>query len=213
MQSGQTVDQLIERLKNSNIPLVIIGRPFSSPGVSYIDVDNVSAAYNAVSHLIRLGYKRIATISGPPNRAESIDRLEGYFTALRERGMEIDPALQAEGDFSEVGGYYAMQQLFAAQPQAVFAASDMMAVGAMRAARGNGLRIPEDIAFVGFDDLPLPTLNELKLTTVRQKIDAFGFRAVEVLIDVIENGIRPPRRVIFDTELIVRESCGSNLRR
>ncbi len=213
LQSGQIGDQLMDRLLASNIPLVVIGRPFNPNGVSYIDVDNVNAAYNAVSHLIRLGYQRIATIAGPDNSTVSIDRKEGYTRALLERGRKVDPSLIAEGDFTEAGGYYAMQSLLPARPDAVFVASDAMAIGAMRAIREAGLRIPEDIAVVGFDDLPFASTTTPPLTTVRQPIAPLGFKAVEILLDLIENGVQPPRRVIMDTELVVRDSCGALKRR
>jgi LacI family transcriptional regulator len=213
VQSGQYGDQLIDRLVNSDVPLVIIGRPFQTEDVSFIDVDNVNAAYNAVSHLIRQGHHRIGTIAGMANSTVSIDRLEGYRKALVERGLNVDESLIVEGDFTEASGYYAMQNLFYAKPDAVFVASDLMAIGAMRAVREAGLCIPEDIAFVGFDDLPLATFPDPPLTTVRQPIYQFGFKAVEILIDLIENGIKPARRIIMTTELIIRASCGTTRRK
>ncbi len=213
LQSDQIGDQLSDQLIHSNIPLVIIGRPFHNKDVSYIDVDNTNAAFIAVSHLIRLGYQRIGTITGMPTRTVSIDRKEGYMKALVERGRDIDETLIVEGDFTEAGGYYAMQRLMAAKPDAVFAASDTMAIGAMRAVREARMRVPEDIAFVGFDDLPLATLPEPRLTTMRQPVYQFGIKAVEILLDLIENGIKPPRRVIMETELIIRDSCGASRRR
>jgi LacI family transcriptional regulator len=209
VQSGEIGDQLIDRLVDTSIPLVIVGRPFHSTDVSYIDVDNVNAAYNAVSHLIRLGRKRIGTIVGPVNSTVGIDRREGYLKALVERGRNVDESLLAEGDFTEAGGYVAMQRLLPAGPDAVFAASDIMALGAMRAVREAGFRVPDDIAFVGFDDLPLAALPDPQLTTIRQPVVQFGLKAVEVLIDLIENGIKPPRRIIMDTELIIRGTCGA----
>lgn len=209
---GQIGDQLIERLVEEKVPLVNVGRPFHAEGVSYIDVDNADAAHNAVSHLIRLGYQRIATITGPSNSTVGIDRKEGYLKALAERGRPIDQSLVVEGDFTEAGGYYAMQRLLAAKTDAVFAASDVMAIGAMRAVREAGLGIPEDVAFVGFDDLPVAGLTSPKLTTVRQRVHRFGMAAVEILIDLIENGTHPPRRVMMTTELVIRESCGASRR-
>jgi LacI family transcriptional regulator len=125
----------------------------------------------------------------------------------------VDPALIGEGDFTEAGGYFAMKQLLAARPDAVFVASDMMAIGAMRAVREAGLSIPGDVAFVGFDDLPLATLPDPPLTTIRQPIYRLGIKTVEILIDLIEHGIQPPRRIIMDTELIIRDSCGASRRR
>ena len=210
VQSGQQGDQeIIGRMLDANMPLVVVGRPFRSDNVSYIDIDNINAARNAVSHLVRAGRQRIATITGPVNSTVGIDRKEGYRKALIERGREIDEGLIREGDFTEAGGYYAMQQLLPANPDAVFAASDIMAIGAMRAARDAGLHIPEDIAFVGFDDLPIATLSDIQLTTIRQPVVSFGAKAVEILIDMIENGITPPRHIIMDTELVIRDSCGT----
>ena len=212
IQSGHHGDQgIIGRMLDARIPLVVAGRPFRSDNVSYIDIDNVNAAYNAVGHLIRLGHQRIATITGPASSAVGIDRVEGYCKALVERGREVDEALILEGDFTETGGYYAMQKLLSAHPDAVFAASDVMAIGAMRAMRDAGLRVPEDIAIVGFDDLPIAAVSDAQLTTVRQPVVQFGVKAVEILIDLIENGLQPPRHIIMDTELVIRKSCGTAL--
>jgi len=212
VQAGHHGDQaIVGRLINSKIPLVVAGRPFHPNDVSYIDVNNISAAQNAVRHLIKLGRKRIATIEGPWNSTVSIDRKEGYLKALAENGWNVDDSLITVGDFTEEGGYAAMQQLLPQKPDAVFSASDAMAIGAMRAVREAGLRVPEDIAFVGFDDLPISAYTPVKLTTVNQPVVQFGVKAVEMLIDLIENGMFPPRRVIVDTELIVRESCGASL--
>lgn len=210
VQSGEVGDQLIDRLAMLTVPLVVAGRPFHTDDVSYIDVDNVAASYAAVNHLIQLGYQRIGSIAGSAISTVSLDRKEGYLKALLDHGRKIDNSLLAEGDYTDEGGYRAMKQLLPARPDAIFAASDSMAVGAMRAAREAGLRIPEDIAFVGFDDLPAAALASPPLTTIRQPIVEFGARAVEILIDLIENGIKPSRRIIMDTELVIRASCGAN---
>jgi LacI family transcriptional regulator len=210
VQSGHHGDQgIIGQLIDTKMPMIVVGRPFRSDNVSYVDIDNVNAAYNAVAHLIRLGYQRIATITGPVASTVGIDRKEGYRKALVERGRVIDESLIIEGDFTEAGGYYAMQQMLPVKPDAVFAASDIMAIGAMRAVRDSGLRIPEDVAFVGFDDLPIATLSDTQLTTIRQPVVSFGAKAVEILIDLIENGTYPPRHIIMDTELVIRDSCGA----
>jgi LacI family transcriptional regulator len=210
VQSGHHGEQwIIGRFVDAQTPLVIAGRPFRSDNVSYIDADNVNASYLAVAHLIRLGRRRIGLINGPTTSTVGIDRREGYCRALIERGLGVEDSLVIEGDFTEAGGYYSMQRLLPARPDAVFAASDIMAIGAMRAAREAGLRIPEDVAFVGFDDLPIATLSDVQLTTIRQPVLQFGAKAVEVLIDLIENGIQPPRHIIMETELVIRESCGA----
>ena len=213
VQSGHYGDQeIIGRMIDANMPVVVCGRPFRSNNVSYIDIDNVNATFTAVSHLIRLGRKRIGTISGPANSTVGIDRLEGFRKAIKERGLVIDETLIAEGDFTETGGYYAMKKLIPFKPDAIFAASDVMAFGAMRAVIEANLNIPEDVAFVGFDDFPNAIYSDIQLTTVRQPVVQFGIQAVETLIDLIENGINPPRHIILDTELIIRESCGASHR-
>jgi LacI family transcriptional regulator len=210
VQSGHHGDQsIIGRLVDTRKPFVICGRPFRFDNVSFIDIDNVTAAYGAVQHLLGLGYQRIATVTGPIAGTVGVDRKEGYLRAIRENGMEVNEALIVEGDFTEPGGYAAMQTLLPAKPDAVFAASDAMAIGAMRAVRDVGLAIPDDIAFVGFDDLPITTFSDIQLTTVRQPVVQFGAKAVDVLIDLIENGIDPPRHIIMETELVIRDSCGA----
>ena len=139
-----------------------------------MDADNIGGAREAVTHLLRLGRTRVATITGPQNMIAGADRLAGYLAALRDRGVVSDPGLIAEGDFTEAGGYRAMQQFLARRPDAVFAASDIMAIGALRALREAGLRVPEDVAVVGFDDLPQAARTEPPLTTVRQPIYRLG---------------------------------------
>jgi LacI family transcriptional regulator len=141
-----------------------------------------------------------------------MDRIEGYRKAILERGLTLDESLIEEGDFTEAGGYYAMQRLLREKPDAIFAASDVMAIGAMRAVGEADLKIPEDIAFVGFDDLPINSFTENHLTTIRQPVVQFGIRTVETLIDLIENGINHPQHIIMETELIIRETCGASRR-
>ena len=205
MVSGDT---LLDQLKDSDMPFVAIGRTADMPDVSYVDVDNVGGATTAVTHLINLGYKHIATIAGPADVRAAIDRLQGYTTALTVRGLQIDPDLIVRGDFSEASGYAAMQQLLSHSPDAVFAASDAMAQGALRALREAQIGVPDTIAIVGFDDLTLAALEKPALTTVRQPIQRVGKLAAENLLDMLQNGVDPPRRLLLPTELVIRDSCG-----
>ena len=210
VQSGLNGDQeIISHLKDAGIPQVVIGRPFRSDIVSFVNVDNEDAANKAVSHLISLGYQRIATITGPSESTVGIDRRNGYLKALNEHGMRVKQPLIAEGDFSEKSGYHAMQKLLHENPDAVFAASDVMAIGAIRAINEVGLKVPDDIALVGFDDIPLLSVSEAELTTVHQPIIQLGEKAVELLYYQLENGTDAPRSIILDTELIIRTSSGS----
>jgi DNA-binding LacI/PurR family transcriptional regulator len=137
-----------------------------------------------------------------------LDRLSGYRNAMDSSSLKYTDNSIIESDFTEQGGYDAMQKLITIKPDAVFAASDMMAIGAIRFIRDAGLNVPKDIAVVGFDDLPIPMVNELQLTTIRQPVVQFGFKAVETLIELIENDLPIIKRVLMDTELIVRKSCG-----
>lgn len=210
VQAGVQEDPLIEALLKTDLPTVLIGRPFHPSGINYIDVDNINAALSATNHLLSLGYKRIATITGVKGSSVTIDRLEGYKKALLNFGREIDETLIRDGDFTEESGYRAMKEILQAKPDALFAGSDMMAVGAIRAAQEAGLRIPGDLGVVGFDDIPTNSFTKIQLTTIRQPIMRLGIKAVELLIDLIENGTAPARRLILDTELVIRESCGAN---
>jgi LacI family transcriptional regulator len=204
----RTGDPLIPQLLENGIPFVLSGR-HDDPRVSFVDADNAAGANTAVSHLARLGYRRIATIAGPLDSVAAFDRKQGYLRALRERGRSIDEKLIASGDFTEISGYEAMQRLLPHEPDAVFVASDTMALGALRALREAGIDVPDDIAVVGFDDQPHAATANPPLTTIRQPIRQLGDMAVETLCDLLENGLEPARRIIMPTELVVRASCGS----
>lgn len=204
-------DPLLSQLLANQVPFVMIGRPDNPNQVSFVDVDNVAGAYAAVRYLIQLGRRQIGTISGPLNTTVGLDRRQGYLNALNDRGVMIDEALMVEGDFTEVSGFTGMQRLLRQNLDAVFVASDTMAFGALRALRQAGVAVPNQVAMVGYDDLPSSATSEPPLTTVRQPIRRLGAQAVENLIDILANGRYPPRHVVTTTELIIRASCGSNL--
>lgn len=202
-------DPIIESLIESKMPFILIGR-HPTEDVNYLDVDNVQSGRKATMHLVRLGYKRIATITGKQSQVAGYDRYQGYVKALQDSDHPVKPELVAEGDFTEESGYKGMQRLLKYKPDAVFIASDMMAFGAMRALRDANLRIPEDVAVVGFDDIPASSKTIPPLTTVRQAIVQMGSLAVDALINIIETGTKTTQKVIMDTELVVRESCGAS---
>ncbi|MGB3715281.1 MAG: LacI family DNA-binding transcriptional regulator [Candidatus Promineifilaceae bacterium] len=211
IQSTHAADEMFVQLNESVVPTIVVGRPMQVSDLSYVDVDNVSGAFTAVRHLFHLGRRRISTITGPLDTTVGLDRYEGYQKALSESRLPFDRRLCSEGDLSESSGYYSAQRLLPLKPDALFVASDIMAVGALRAIREKGLNIPEDIAIVSFDDLPPATRTTPPLTTVRQPIRRLGIELVNSLLDIIQNGPLPPRRVVFGTELVIRESCGANL--
>ena len=211
IQSGHHGDQsIIHELSQTSIPVMVAGRPTQPEGINYIDVDNVAASQMAVEHLIKLGHRRIATITGPLEGTVGSDRLEGYRTALTNVGIEIDPDLIITGDFTEAGGHTAFKKLLPAKPDALFAASDSMAVGAIHAVREAGWLIPEDLAVVGFDDLPIANVFDINLTTVRQPVVDFGVAAVAGLIDMIKHGRKRGLHICMGTELVIRDTCGAH---
>lgn len=200
-------DPTIQALCKDGIPAVAVGRQLNLP---YVDVDNYRGARMAVEHLLNLGYRRIATITGPLNHLHVQDRLSGYRDALKAQGIPYEEALVAEGGFTEVGAMAALAKLLPLKPEAIFVQSDTMAAGVLRALRSNDLRVPEDIAVVGFDDAPMAALLDPPLTTVRQPIRLLGFMAVELLLDILEGRKEKGQlaNIVLPVELVVRNSCG-----
>jgi LacI family transcriptional regulator len=202
-------DPLIERLSESQRAFITIGRHPTNDQINFVDVDNRAGAYQGVNYILHTGRRRVAMINGPHNTIACRDRFQGYRDALHERGLQLHPELVVEGNFSDTSGYLAMKRLLPHRPDAVFAASDAMAFAAMRAIQESGLCIPEDIAVVGFDDIPTAANSKPPLTTVRQPIQRSGSIAAEMLIERIEHPEIQPCRIVLPTELVIRESCGA----
>lgn len=201
-------DPLLARLVDGDLPFVVVGHP-DHERVSYVDADNVGGARMAAAHLCGLGYRRVGYIGGPLDTTAARDRLAGFLAGMSGYGIEVEPDLRADGDFTEHGGFRAMQRLLERSPEAVFVASDTMASGALRALRAAGVRAPDDIGLVGFDGLPASELADPPMTTVRQPIPETGERAVRLLLDLVSGEVEAPRTEILPTELVVRESCGA----
>ena len=201
-------DPLPARLVERRLPVVVGGRPPLNGGVSYVDVDNVGGARAAVHHLAGRGSRLIATITGPPDMPAAQDRLDGYHQALQAAGLASDAGLEESGDFSHEGGIVAMRTLLARRPEldGVFAASDLMAAGALQVLRESGRRVPADVAVVGFDDSPFAASTVPPLSSVRQPIEEWGHEMTRLLVAAIGSEQRPARRVILATELVARES-------
>jgi DNA-binding LacI/PurR family transcriptional regulator len=201
-------DSLPDALASRGVPVVVGGRPPSGESVSYVDVDNVGGARTAVAHLIARGRQNIATIGGTPDMSVGIDRLTGYRLALAEAGIERDPSLEATADFTQQGGAQAMRRILDQHPSVdgVFAASDLMAAGAIPVLRAAGRRIPEDVAVVGFDDSSIAATSEPPLTSVRQPIEEMGREMVRLLLEQASRPGSVPRKVILATRLVQRRS-------
>ena len=210
LTSVKSNDRLVPRFQADNIPFVQIGRtpePDQTP-LHFVDVDNYGGAVTAVSHLIERGHQKIATITGPQDMAAGIDRLRGFQDRLQQAHITPPSNWIAIGDFEPESGYDAMLQILNAPeglPTAVFAASDSMADGAYKAIHERGLRIPEDIAMIGFDDNKMYTNNTPPLTTMRQPISQLGENAACLLLHLLSDNA-PSDNLILQPEFILRQS-------
>ncbi|MBV9134472.1 MAG: LacI family DNA-binding transcriptional regulator [Chloroflexi bacterium] len=213
MFSSDIDDPILPLLIKDGSPLVLIGRHPYFTEVASVDVENRQGARDAVAHLIQRGHRRIGLINGELQMEAALARRDGYKQALLEAGLPIDADLMVEGFYSHSGAYEAMQTLLKSQnpPTAVFAASDRMAVGALEAVRNSGLRVPEDVAIVGFDDLVLAVSATPPLSSVAQPIGIMATEAIQLLIEQIR-GESAPRSVRLFGQLVVRESSGGSER-
>jgi LacI family transcriptional regulator len=212
--SGPRIDdQALSELEQVQFPTVLLGQ---MPGswFSCVDVDNRAAAYTAVAHLINLGHTRIACITNAPiSYTAARQRLNGYRQALEEAGIAFDETLIRYGEFNSESGYERMSGLLenGVSFSAAFVASDTLAYGAKAAIREHGLRIPQDIALVGMDDLPLSRYTDPPLTTVHLPAVDLASTASEILLQILKKEQPEHKQVILDTHLVIRQSCGADL--
>jgi DNA-binding LacI/PurR family transcriptional regulator len=205
-------DPLPYRLADRGLPAVLGGRPAwmlrGEASISFVDVDNVGGAQIAVNHLLAGGRRVVGTVAGPQDMGAGLARLDGFCRAIRDARMPIEPELIAHGDFSEESGAAAMRQILSRRPDvdAIFAASDLMAAGAMRVLKERGRRIPSDVAVVGFEDSVVARQTEPPLTTVHQPVEEMGREMARLLLDRIRNEGRA-NSVILETHLVRRASA------
>ncbi|QIG38886.1 LacI family transcriptional regulator [Microbacterium sp. 4R-513] len=203
--SHHTSDTFIDRIAAA-VPVVYGGRPVRERERDYyVDVDNVRGGRDATAHLIERGRRRIGTITGPLTMPAGVDRLQGFREALAAAGLEAGPV--EDGGFTADGGADAMRRILdrGDAPDALFVASDLMARGALSVIAAAGLRVPDDIAIIGFDDSPVATSVSPQLTTMRQPSFDQGEHMASILLDLLAG--KDPRHVtILDTELVVRDS-------
>jgi DNA-binding LacI/PurR family transcriptional regulator len=199
---------LPNRLRAAGIPTVLWGCPARGTVASYVDVDNRHGAHLAVEHLISLGHRKIATISGNLDMAHAFDRRAGYQDALLAAGIPLDPTLEEVANYLPERAHMAMERLLLNHPDvdSVFVASDLMAAAAVRVLRQARKRIPEDIAIVGFDDSPTAIATDPPLTSIHQPIEEVGRETVEMLMREIDDPRGEPRQLVLTTSLVIRES-------
>jgi LacI family transcriptional regulator len=218
--SAHIGDPNIIKLAEEGFPIVLVNRrtyePVVKEKVDYVGVDNILGGFLAVKHLIKLGHQRIGVIGGSSESSVGFERVEGGKKALAAYGLEAMDNYFLEGDFLKESGYQGGKRFLkmADPPTAIFATNDYMALGAYQAILDEGLRVPEDIAIIGFNDIEFTAMKGIELTTIGQKKYEMGALAVKTLVEKIEGGeIKPStKEIILKPELIIRRTCGFHLK-
>jgi LacI family transcriptional regulator len=202
----------LQNLQQSGIPVVSTGFYLPDSELSFIEVDNVDGGQKATQYLISLGHKQIAMITGPATPNSVMDRTKGYHQALQSAGLPSNPGLIVHGQtWLHRSGYDAMKELLDRKLPftAVFAHNDRLAKGAISALNEVGLKVPEDVSIIGYDDIPEAEFDNPPLTTLRQPMQEVGKAAASLLIKLIEDPNATPQQMLFKTELISRSSCAT----
>lgn len=204
-------DRKVVDLARSGLPIVCVDRGLKGVDVDVVVVDNRRGAREAVEHLLEIGHRRIAYVAGLPQIPSTMERLEGYEDALAARGIEKDEALVRYGDSKHESGRRLTRELLdlADPPSALFTGNNLITLGALETIHGRGLRIPEDVAIVGFDDMYWSISLNPPLTAVAQPGHEIGRRAADMLFERIAEPDRPCAKVVLKTTLMVRRSCGA----
>lgn len=202
----------VKQLVRSGIPIVIVGRRSPHPNISSVTVDNFTGGFLATEHFIKLGHRDIVHITTTEPRVDGEERLNGYNSAMEKHGLK-DKSRIEKGDITAESGYKAMTNILkkGKRPTAVFAFNDISALGVMRAIRDQGLRVPEDIAVVGFDDIPIAAHFDPPLTTVRQSQEKMGRKGAELLMRAIRESDKSSvgENIVLQAKLIPRTSSGN----
>jgi len=203
-------DNEVREVARGGIPIVLVGRESPHPSISAVTVDNFTGGFLATEHLIRLGHTKVVHITTRQPRVDGDQRLNGYESAMEKHGLK-DKCWVEKGDITAESGYQVMTGILeeGKRPTAVFPFNDMSTLGVIRAIRDQGLRIPEDIAIIGFDDIPIACHFDPPLTTVRQPQEEMGRKGAELLMKVLDrnNKSYKSESVVFKPRLIIRESC------
>lgn len=208
--SGRLSDQALKACAKT-MPVVVTGRNLNAPGLYSLNFDNFEGGRLATRHLIDLGHRQIAFIAGAPNHPDASERYRGYRAALESASLEFDPALAIAGDFQEESGLQAVEKLIGVQKKftAIFASNDQMAFGAAVGLHRHGLRVPQDVALIGFDDLPMATYSVPPLSSIHESAYELGSLAAGCMLQLL-NGAKPAGQVPAP-RLVVRESSVSTI--
>lgn len=208
--TSRMADATVAGLRRERFPFVLVNRGSRVPADLAVEVDNERAAEAVIAHLAGLGHRRIAHIAGPLSTTTGAERAAGYREAMKARGLPMDASLLEEADaYAEPSGHAACSRLLRAAPTAIFAANDLLALGALRAVREAHLRVPQDVSLVGVNDIPLAELIDPPLTTIRVPQREMGRLAANMLIAVLEKTPVAQRHVLLGTTLVIRGSTGA----
>ncbi len=201
-------DPRVELLKGNGIPFVFLGNPMSGEEICWVEADNETGAFQAVDYLIKSGHKKIATVAGSSDLVAGKYRLEGYKRALYESGLDIDKELVTYADFTQEGAYKAVRRLLAGSKRftAIFAANDLMAMGVIRALKEEGIKIPDDIAVMGYDGIQIGEFIEPPLSTIKLPTVKMGRVAMHLLLKLINGERIDERQVLLSPRLLLRRS-------
>jgi LacI family transcriptional regulator/LacI family repressor for deo operon, udp, cdd, tsx, nupC, and nupG len=202
-------DSAVRKCAESGMPMVSVDRSLANSPIDQVEVDNRQGAYEAVAHLIKLNHRRIGLIAGRLNVSTSRERKLGHDQALTDHGLPVDEAYLRVGDNKQASGHALAEELLALArpPTALFVCNNLMAVGALEAIHKRGLKIPRDVAIIGFDDLPWAEALDPPLTVVRQPAYEVGRAAAELLLKRLENRGAPAASLRLRPRLILRRSC------
>ncbi|HVI39342.1 MAG TPA: LacI family DNA-binding transcriptional regulator [Anaerovoracaceae bacterium] len=203
----------LAQIRKQDVPVVLIGKNEDLAGENIVYTDYISATAEAVKHMIEIGHRKIGMIYGSRPKIENMDKLEGFKKTIREEGLILQQEHIVEEENSIEGGYLAASKLLnlKGRPEAIFVTSDIMAIGAMEKIKQTGLKIPQDIAIVGFDNLKISGFVEPKLTTVAKPMYRMGLVAARLLFDLMEDENEEdsePQEILIQSKLKVRKSCG-----
>jgi DNA-binding LacI/PurR family transcriptional regulator len=205
-------DSIIRSIVDTKFPFVVIENYIQDLNINCVMIDNFNGAYKATEHLIKLGHRNIMHFAGNRAKRVSSDRLNGYLTAMHDNLINVSDDMIINSDYTEENGYRDMKRLLGQniKPTALFCADDTIAVGAITAIYEAGLSVPGDIAVIGFDDDKSVRMDRIfpALTTVRQPLIDIGAASIKLLVKHIKNPMKKPEKILFKTELIIRDSCG-----
>jgi LacI family transcriptional regulator len=198
----------IRHIVKKKIPCVIIGERPAHSHISYVDAENFQGMYRITEYLIRKGSRDMSFIKGKPGMQNSIDRINGFLKAMENNGIEVPFNHIFEGDYTIASGIAAMKKIILSGkvPEAIICSNDHMAIGALFEAKKAGLRVPDDISIVGFDDINIAALMDPPLSTVKQPLFAMGYKASEILFHTMADPKKIAEQIIFPVEIVIRKS-------